>query len=122
MPTLAFRLFLLLQAASLPSFDRKCTVQSVGNGHQSAYFRADARDNNINKTSKRVSVRGKYLKMHTKICKTHYIIKESHNYLLGNTIALIKSTFGTKISFFLVRSSLLPAVSSFWPKRSGITT
>ena len=50
------------------------------------------------------------------------ITLENHNYMLGKTIASIESTFGTKLGFFLVRSSLLPAGSSFWPKCSGTTT
>ena len=41
--------------------------------------------------------------------------------MLGNTIATIKSNFGTKLGLFLVRSSLLPVGSSFWPKCSGTT-
>ena len=50
------------------------------------------------------------------------IIIENHHYMIGNTIAWLKSTFVTKLGFFLVRSSLLPAASSFWPKCSGTTT
>ena len=46
---------------------------------------------------------------------------EDHNYMLGNTIASIKFTFGTKVGFVLVRSSLLPFGSSFWSKCSGTT-
>ena len=42
--------------------------------------------------------------------------------MLGNTIASIKSTFGSKLGFFLFRSSLPPAGSSFWPTCSGTTT
>ena len=42
--------------------------------------------------------------------------------MLGNTIALIKSTFGTKLCFFLVRSSLIQAGSSFLRKCSGKAT
>ena len=36
--------------------------------------------------------------------------------MLGNTIASIKSAFGTKLGFFLVRFLLLPAGSDFLAK------
>ena len=41
-------------------------VYSVGNGHKSAYSPADTINNNINKRSKRFSVREKYEKMQQK--------------------------------------------------------
>ena len=50
------------------------------------------------------------------------MIIENQNYLLRNTIASIKFIFRTKLGFFLVRSSLLRAVSPYWPKCSGTTT
>ena len=50
------------------------------------------------------------------------MIKENHNNMLEKPIASIKHTFGTKLGFCLVRSSLLPAGSSFGPKRYGTTT
>ena len=37
--------------ASFPSLDRKKTVRSVGNGHQSGYSRSDTINKNINKRS-----------------------------------------------------------------------
>ena len=42
--------------------------------------------------------------------------------MLRNAIASNKATFGTKLGVFVVRSSLLQAGYSFWPKRSGTTT
>ena len=39
-------------------------VWSVGNGYQSAYSRADTINNNINKWSKRFSIRRKFYKTH----------------------------------------------------------
>ena len=37
----------------------KVRVQSVKNGHQSGYSRADTKKNNINKISKKFSIKGK---------------------------------------------------------------
>ena len=50
------------------------------------------------------------------------IIIENHNYMLGNTIASIIFTFGTKLGFFLARSTFLLAHASLWPERSVATT
>ena len=47
---------------------------------------------------------------------------ENHIYMLGKTIASIKSTFGARLGFFLARTLLLFAGSWFWPKHSGTTT
>ena len=60
--------------------------------------------------------------MHETLVNNTEIIKESHIYMLENTIAPIKSTFGTKLGFFLFGSPLLRAGSSFWPKCSGTIT
>ena len=38
----------------------KVRVQSVGNGHQSGYSSADTKNNDINKRSNKISIKGKY--------------------------------------------------------------
>ena len=50
------------------------------------------------------------------------IIIENHNYMLGITIGSNKFTFGTKLGFFLARSTFLLAHASIWPERSVATT
>ena len=40
----------------------------------------------------------------------------------GYILHRLNPLLGTKLGFFLVRSSFLLAGSSFWPKRSGTTT
>ena len=64
----------------------------------------------------------KVLKNAPKLNKIHQIIIENHNYMLGSTIASIIFTFGTKLGFFLARSTFLLAHTSLWPERSVATT
>ena len=58
--------------------------------------------------------------MHHNQVKYSKIFIENHNYMLENTIASNKSTDGTKLGFFLVRSryyGLVPHFSQSVPER-----
>ena len=54
--------------------------------------------------------------------KIHINISEVHVYVWLHIESIINPLLGTKLGFFLVRSTFPPAHASLWPERSGATT
>ena len=125
MPTLAGNkhltvLFFLYRPRLFHFSTEKVCVQSVGNWHQSAYFRGHTINNNINRRSKSFPPEESL----NKCSKITWITVRFSKTIILTCLGppFYQSIFRIKLGFFLVRSSLPPTGSSLWPKCSGTIT